>query len=154
MWALIAIGVGVLLVLLCCCYCICKRCICKKRKGKDGKKGLKASLKPGLEFALKKENVSGVESTPGMPVAFTDSNQRACSLHSNFWFRSCKISDHKACVFSLMYNTFDFPFIGTLDLYNVFLLGDLNALMHLRKHFLGRFNQFFLTLFSFFFFID
>nr|XP_022292304.1 synaptotagmin-1-like isoform X4 [Crassostrea virginica] len=57
MWALIAIGVGVLLVLLCCCYCICKRCICKKRKGKDGKKGLKASLKPGLEFALKKENI-------------------------------------------------------------------------------------------------
>lgn len=58
MWALIAIGVACLLVLLCCCYCICKRCICKKRKGKDGKKGLKASLKPGLEFALKKENVS------------------------------------------------------------------------------------------------
>lgn len=58
MWALIAIGVACLLVLLCCCYCICKRCICKKRKSKDGKKGLKASLKPGLEFALKKENVS------------------------------------------------------------------------------------------------
>ncbi|XP_034331811.1 synaptotagmin-1-like isoform X3 [Crassostrea angulata] len=57
MWALIAIGVACLLVLLCCCYCICKRCICKKRKGKDGKKGLKASLKPGLEFALKKENI-------------------------------------------------------------------------------------------------
>ncbi|XP_056014281.1 synaptotagmin-1-like isoform X3 [Ostrea edulis] len=57
MWALIAIGVAILLVLLCCCYCICKRCICKKRKGKDGKKGLKASLKPGLEFALKKENI-------------------------------------------------------------------------------------------------
>ncbi|XP_071135973.1 synaptotagmin-1-like isoform X4 [Mytilus edulis] len=43
-WALILIGAGVLLVLGCCCYCICKRCICRKKKKKEGKKGLKGAV--------------------------------------------------------------------------------------------------------------
>ncbi|XP_063402531.1 synaptotagmin-1-like isoform X1 [Mytilus trossulus] len=43
-WALILIGAGVLLVLSCCCYCICKRCICRKKKKKEGKKGLKGAV--------------------------------------------------------------------------------------------------------------
>ncbi|KAJ8315526.1 hypothetical protein KUTeg_007676 [Tegillarca granosa] len=45
-WALILIGAGVILIVGCCLYCVCKRCICKKRKKKDVKKGLK-QLKGG-----------------------------------------------------------------------------------------------------------
>lgn len=45
-WALILIGAGVLLFLGCCCYCVCKRCICRKKKKKEGKKG----LKPGVDL--------------------------------------------------------------------------------------------------------
>lgn len=41
MWGIICIGVAILLVLLICCVCICKYCCCKRRKGKDGKKGAK-----------------------------------------------------------------------------------------------------------------
>ncbi|XP_062601764.1 synaptotagmin-1-like isoform X1 [Saccostrea cucullata] len=43
-WALILIAAGAILFLLCCCYCVCKRCICKKRKKKEGKKGLKGPV--------------------------------------------------------------------------------------------------------------
>ncbi len=41
MWAIITIGVVCALILLLCCGCIIKKCFCKKRKKKDGKKGLK-----------------------------------------------------------------------------------------------------------------
>ena len=43
-WAWILIGAGTLLILSCCCYCICKRCICRKKKKKEGKKGLKGAV--------------------------------------------------------------------------------------------------------------
>nr|XP_022292302.1 synaptotagmin-1-like isoform X2 [Crassostrea virginica] len=43
-WALILIAAGAILFLICCCYCVCKRCICKKRKKKEGKKGLKGPV--------------------------------------------------------------------------------------------------------------
>lgn len=43
-WALILIAAGAILFFLCCCYCVCKRCICKKRKKKEGKKGLKGPV--------------------------------------------------------------------------------------------------------------
>ncbi|KAI0208745.1 Synaptotagmin-1 [Lamellibrachia satsuma] len=44
MWAIVMIAIASGLVLLCCCFCICKRCLCKKRKKKDGKKGLKGAV--------------------------------------------------------------------------------------------------------------
>ncbi|XP_033741124.1 synaptotagmin-1-like isoform X2 [Pecten maximus] len=43
-WALVLIAIGAGLFLLCCLYCICKRCICRKRKKKDQKKGLKGAV--------------------------------------------------------------------------------------------------------------
>lgn len=61
-WALILIAAGAILFFLCCCYCVCKRCICKKRKKKEGKKGLKGpvDLKAVqlIGASLKKEKVS------------------------------------------------------------------------------------------------
>lgn len=43
MWAIIMIAIVALLIMICCCVCICKKC-CKRRKGKDGKKGLKGAV--------------------------------------------------------------------------------------------------------------
>lgn len=43
MWAIIMIAIVALLIMICCCVCICKKC-CKKRKGKDAKKGLKGAV--------------------------------------------------------------------------------------------------------------
>ncbi|KAL5009524.1 hypothetical protein ScPMuIL_011829 [Solemya velum] len=42
-WAFILIGAGVLLIVSCSLYCICKRC-CRRKKKKEGKKGLKGTV--------------------------------------------------------------------------------------------------------------
>nr|KAI8725843.1 putative synaptotagmin-1 isoform X2 [Biomphalaria glabrata] len=42
-WAIILIIAGALLILVCGVYCVCRRC-CRKRKKKEGKKGLKGAV--------------------------------------------------------------------------------------------------------------